>query len=124
MFTLYTNDCVSNYSSCSVIKYADDTVVLGKIVRDNAEEYLAQVRDFTTWCQLNYLDLNVKKTKEIIIDFRVNKDIPSNIVINSEPVERVTQYKYLAVIIDTVVSYQVARTQTWYIKRVSRGYTS
>ena len=58
-----------------------------------AHKYLAQVKDFTTWCQLNYLDLNVKKTKGMIIDFRVNKDIPDNIVINSEPVGRVTQYK-------------------------------
>lgn len=104
MFTLYTNDCVSNYGSCSIIKYADDTVVLGKISRDNAAEYLAQVSDFTGWCQSSYLDLNVKKTKEMIFDFRKKKEVPDSIIINSEPVERVSQYKYLGVIIDDQLS--------------------
>ena len=104
VFVLYTNDCVSNYSSCSVIKYADDTAILGKINGDNVEEYLAQVNDFTIWCRQNYLDLNVKKNKEMISDFRKNRVEPDNIVINSEPVEIVTQYKYIGVIIDNQLS--------------------
>ena len=46
MFTLYINDCVSNYSSCSIIKYADDTIVLRKISRNDSVEHIAQVNEF------------------------------------------------------------------------------
>ena len=100
LFILYTNDCVSSFDSCSIIKYADDTAVLGKISSNHSAEYLAQIKKFNEWCQSNYLNLNVKKTKEMIFDFRKNKCLPENIVINNEPVERVTQYKYLGVVID------------------------
>ena len=31
LFTLYTNDCVSTHDSCEIIKYADDTAILGKV---------------------------------------------------------------------------------------------
>ena len=31
LFTLYTNDCVSTHDSCEIIKYADDTAILGKL---------------------------------------------------------------------------------------------
>ena len=42
---LYSNDCVSNYGLCSIIKFADDTVVFGKISRNNSVHYLVQVND-------------------------------------------------------------------------------
>ncbi len=74
LFTLYTNNCKSNYPSCSIVKYADDTaIIIGKIKDDNSLEFLTQVNNFINWCNENFLTLNVKKTKEIIIDFRVKE---------------------------------------------------
>ena len=64
MFTPYTNDFECNYSSCSITKYAVDSAALGEIIRNNSIEHLAQVSDFITWCQSDYLDQNVKKKKE------------------------------------------------------------
>ena len=32
--------------------------------------YFAEVERFSIWCRDNSLDLNVKKTKEMLIDFR------------------------------------------------------
>lgn len=61
MFIMYTNDCVSDYGSCPIIKYARHTVKLGKFSKNNTVEYLAQVNDFTIWCQSNFLDLGVQK---------------------------------------------------------------
>ena len=46
LFSLYTNDCTSEYESCSVIKYADDTVIIGKITDGNESEYRSQVNNF------------------------------------------------------------------------------
>ncbi len=37
LYSLYTHDCVSSHSSTSIIKFADDTVVLGLINNNNDE---------------------------------------------------------------------------------------
>ena len=101
LFSLYTDDCRSLFDKCTVIKYADDTVIIGKISNDDCRDYLAQVDIFVEWCKLNYLELNVKKTKEMIIDFRKkNICIPDTIIIGDENIERVNEYKYLGFMID------------------------
>ena len=40
LFTLYTNDCTSKYENCSVLKYADDTVIIGNISNNNETQYM------------------------------------------------------------------------------------
>ena len=52
-------------------KYADDTARAG-LCTANDLSYWQKIRDFTNWCSNNYLELNVSKTKEILIDFRTN----------------------------------------------------
>lgn len=101
LFTLYTNDCRSLFDDCTMIKYADDTVIIGKILNDDCRNYETQVQKFVEWCSENYLILNVKKTKEMIIDFRRKPtNVPDAINIDGEPVERVKEYKYLGIVID------------------------
>jgi hypothetical protein len=104
LFTLYTNDCKSKFDHCNVIKYADDTAIIGKILNDDHSNYLDQVDDFVIWCDQNYLNLNVKKTKEMMLDFRKNRSVMSELVIKSETVERVHDYKYLGIVIDDILS--------------------
>ncbi len=70
LYSLYTHDCVSSHSSTSIIKFADDTVVLGLISNNDETAYLDEVERLTSWCQDNCLFLNVSKTKELIVDFR------------------------------------------------------
>ncbi len=82
------------------MKYANDTAVVGKITNDNPEYYLTQVRDFLSWYSDNYLYLNVKKPKKMIVDFRINTRVPDTIVIANEEAERVEEYRYLGVVID------------------------
>ena len=52
--------------------------------------------DFTEWCDEPYLDLNVNKTKEVIVDFR--RYTYGAIQIRGETVEIVHSYKYLGMI--------------------------
>lgn len=53
------------------------------------------------WSKLIFLELNVKKTKEMIFDFRTkNKHVPDLLKIEEENVERVSQSKYLGFMID------------------------
>ena len=49
--------------------------------------------------------LNVKKTKETIIDFRVTKNLMRQIEINDESVETVGSYKYLAFTMDNKLNW-------------------
>ncbi len=74
--SLYTHDCVSSHSSTSIIKFADDTVVLGLISNNDETAYLDEVERLTSWCQDNCLSLNVSKTKELIVDFRKRQQWP------------------------------------------------
>ena len=57
-----------------IIKYADDTVVVGLIENDNESEYRSAIKFVSEWCNNNFLNLNVNKTKELVIDFRRKKN--------------------------------------------------
>ncbi len=98
LYSLYTHDCVSSHSSTSIIKFADDTVVLGLINNNDEAAYLDEVERLTSWCQDNCLFLNVSKTKELIVDFRKRQQRPyTPLMISGTPVERVSSFKYLGV---------------------------
>ena len=70
LFTLFTNDCVSQNDSVKIIKFSDDTTVEGLISDNNEYAYRDEVGKLVDWCQVNNFELNVSKTKEIIVDFR------------------------------------------------------
>ena len=99
LFILYTNDCVSQNSDCMTVKFADDAALIG-LIKDSENYYRDEVTNFVQWCDNNYLQLNVSKTKELIIDFRNKKDVIIPIEIKNENVEIVKQYKYLGTIMD------------------------
>ncbi len=98
LYSLYTHDCVSSHSSTSIIKFADDTVVLGLISNNDETAYLDEVERLSSWCQDNCLSLNGSKTKELIVDFRKRHLLPyTPLMISGTPVERVSSFKYLGV---------------------------
>ncbi len=66
LYSLYTHDCVSSHSSTSIVKFADDTVVLGLISSNDETAYLDEVDRLASWCKDNCLSLNVSKFKELI----------------------------------------------------------
>ena len=72
LFTSYTSDSRSEKPDTNVqIKFADDTSLSGLISTDEGEaSYREQVDSLVNWCDNNHLDLNIKKTEEMIIDFR------------------------------------------------------
>ena len=67
----------------------------------------AALDDFTEWCDEPYLDLNVSKTKEMIVDFRRQGHTLGGIQIHGEAVEIAHSYKYLGTIFeDTKVGFK------------------
>ncbi len=118
LYSLYTDDCVSSHSSTSIIKFADDTVVLGLISNNDETAYLDEVERLTSWCQDNCLSLNMSKTKKLIVDFRKRQQRPyTPLMISGTPVERVSSFKYLGVNISedltwtTHIQTQVKKTR-------------
>ncbi len=93
LYSLYTHDCVSSHYSTSIVKFADDTVVLGLISNNDETAYLDEVERLTSWCQDNCLSLNVSKTKELIVNFRKRQQRPyTPLMISGTPVERVSSF--------------------------------
>ena len=87
------------------MKYADDTVVIGLIKSDD-NEYQRCIQYVNNWCKANFLDLNVKKTKEVVYDFRRNPNTRSGIMINDINVETTDVYKYLGLWIDNGLTFK------------------
>ena len=105
LFTLYTADCRSKTELCPLVKFADDSALTGLITKDDDTHYRRQIDMFVDWCDQNYLQLNVSKTKEMIIDFRKVRSCTAEITIKTETVQQVTSYKYLGVKIDNKLSW-------------------
>ena len=103
LFILYTNDCqLSN--DVFTVKFADDAAVTG-LISNSEFSYRQGIDRFLSWCKDNFLVLNVKKTKEMIIDFRRNKNTLQPLTLENEEIERVDHYKYLGVMIDSKLSF-------------------
>ena len=69
-----------------MVKYADDTTLGGLIFKDDSM-YRDEVNHLVQWCHDNNLELNVQKTKEIIVDLRRNPDKVEPLNINGSEVE-------------------------------------
>ena len=87
-----------------MVKFADNKSLSGLIQEDDLS-YREAVEELTEWCDRNYLDLKVTKTKELVINFRRAKVNTDPIVIMGQPVETVTNYKYLGTIIDNKLDW-------------------
>ncbi|KAK7944412.1 hypothetical protein WMY93_000140 [Mugilogobius chulae] len=68
LYCLYTQDCTATKTSNAIVKFADDTVVIGLISNNNEAAYFEEVALLSTWCKENNLVINVSKTKEIVVD--------------------------------------------------------
>ncbi len=72
LFTLLTHDCTAKFSSNHIIKFGDDTPVVGLISNNDETHYREEVAQLAERCGANNLSLNVGRTKEVVMDFRRN----------------------------------------------------
>ncbi len=63
LFSLYTNDCTSKDPSVKLLKFSDDTTLIGLI---QESVYSQKVKELAVWCSLNNLELNTLKTVGMI----------------------------------------------------------
>ncbi len=95
LFTLLTHDCTAKFSSNHIIKFTDDTSVVGLISNNNEMHYREEFAQLAEWCGANNLSLNVGKTKEVVMDFRRNSVDHPPLTIDSSTVERESSTKFL-----------------------------
>ncbi|KAK3570550.1 hypothetical protein QTP86_022086, partial [Hemibagrus guttatus] len=70
LFSLYTNGCTSGHQSVKLLKFADDTTLIGLISDGDESAYKGEMDRLVSWCSMNNLELNTLKTVEMIVDFR------------------------------------------------------
>ena len=63
LYSLYTHDCTPLYNTNAIIKFADDTTVVGLINKNYESAYGKEVQGLILWCKENHLTLNIKKLK-------------------------------------------------------------
>ncbi len=98
LYSLYTHDCVTTFDSNTIVKFADDTAVVGLITDNSEKAYLKEIEGLAGWCQDNNLCLHVSKTKELIVDFWKKQGRKyTRLNINGALVERMESFKYLGV---------------------------
>ncbi len=84
LFSLYTNDCKSKDPSVKLLKFADDTTLIGLIQDGDEFAYTQEVMELAVWCSLNNMELNTLKTVAMIVDFRrYPPALPPLTIINS-----------------------------------------
>lgn len=79
------------------------------------------VDNFVTWSESNHLQLNVTKTKEVVVDLRRLKAPVTPTSIKGVSVEVVEEYKYLGVYLDHKLNW-CKNVDTVYRKGQSRLY--
>ncbi len=130
LFTLLTHDCTAKFSSNHIIKFADDTTVVGLISNNDETHYREEVAQLAEWCGANNLSLNVEKTKEVVMDFRRrNSTDHPPLTIDSSTVERVSSTKFLGVHItedltwttNTMSLSKKAQQRLYFLRRLKRA---
>ncbi len=77
-----------------MVKFADDTTVVGLISGNDKTHYNEEVQRLVMWWSDNDLVLNTTKTKEVIVDYRRTRKItPPSLHIHGEEVENVNNIK-------------------------------
>uniref|UniRef100_A0A1A8LS20 Reverse transcriptase domain-containing protein n=3 Tax=Nothobranchius TaxID=28779 RepID=A0A1A8LS20_9TELE len=121
LFILYTDSCRVTQNNRFLVKFSDDTVLMS-LLSGSEINHGPALSDFVEWCDSNYLDLNVKKTKDMIIDFR--RSAPPHLgssIIHGEVVEVVEEYRYLGSWIDNKLRF-VTNTDSIFKRAQQRIY--
>ena len=88
--------------SSTILNYT----LVGYILNGNDQAYREEINKLVSRCEENYLDLNLSKTKDLVVDFRKKKAMATPILIKGSQIEMVPSYKYLGVHLDKNLNWK------------------
>ncbi|XP_061643355.1 GRIP1-associated protein 1 isoform X3 [Phyllopteryx taeniolatus] len=97
LFSLYMNDCTSTHPAVKLLKFADDTTVIGLIKDGDESAYRQEVERLELWCGRHNLELNTLKTVEMIVDFRRHPLPQLPLTLSSCLVSTIETFKFLGI---------------------------
>lgn len=83
--------------------------------------YRMEEQRFNEWCENNYLELNVQKTKKMVAYFSTSPTSQQPLHVNGDLVDTVKEYKYLGTTIDDRFNFD-SNAEAIYKKVNSRRY--
>ncbi|TWW71928.1 hypothetical protein D4764_16G0004250, partial [Takifugu flavidus] len=106
-----TSSCTSSHQSVKLIKFADDTTLIGLISNGDETAYRREVARLVSWCGHNNRQLNAQKTVEMIVDFRkVTAPLPPLALMDS-PITIVDSFRFLGTTITRDLNNKEERRQ-------------
>ena len=60
---------------------------------DSESVFEASVKEFSDWCTQNFLELDVGKTKEMVVGFQRDRTDVAPLSIDGQTMERVQEYR-------------------------------
>ncbi|KAF7651059.1 hypothetical protein LDENG_00116650, partial [Lucifuga dentata] len=107
LFSLYTNSYTSSHQSIKLLKFAEDTTLIGFISGEDESAYRWEIDHLVTWCRHNNLELNALKTVEMIVDYRKNPAPPTPITLCDAPVNTMEHFRFLGTIITRDLKWEL-----------------
>ena len=108
LFLIYINDLANICQYTMPILFADDSNLFtnGTDVRKIELELNEELRNIASWLKINKLSLNVNKTQYMVFTRKLNKIEDIVLKVEGKTIERVTQTKFLGVIIDEKLTWR------------------
>ena len=102
LFILYTDYIQSTCEHASVIKYADDTVLLGFIGDPAADnrQYFDEVNRIAGVCAADDLLLNASKTHEMVFTSSREDPVVPSLILDGTVIPQSDSVRYLGIVID------------------------
>jgi hypothetical protein len=106
LFSIYTGIIKSESSNVTVIKYADDTVIVGLIAQaEDTECYMNEIERICKLSNDHSLQLNPLKTKEMLFTTKRLTPAVEPIYVDGTFINMSNSVKYLGIIIDEKLNF-------------------
>ena len=105
---IYINDLPLVSNVFNMVMYADDTTLFCNIDNNVTEDVInRELLKVYEWLGANKLSLNVAKTKFMVFHISNRLVRYPNLLINGRPIERVTQFNFLGLILQSNMSWSM-----------------
>ena len=106
LFSINTNHMNLQTAVTCLFKFADGMTLVGlQLNEDYLATYFSHVSLLNEWCEESFMEINIGKTKELVLDARKTKILFVPVKVNNETVKVVCNFKYLDTLIDNKLSF-------------------